>query len=288
MSTDTVAFLDRYRALLQRVPDEGEDVIRRLTSEPDAVAYRFGECNGVRVQWAVPDAAELDAVFLYFHGGGYVRGSLRTHERVVGHLAKAASCTGLAVEYSLAPARPFPAAVDDAMAVYRALLADRAPSTIAFAGDSAGGGLTVAALVAAKDAGLPQPAAAVAFSPWVDMTCSGASYDTNATADYVCSRDGLSQLAPLVLAGADPRTPTASPLFADLSGLAPLYVQVGGDEVLLDDARELVRRAAAQGVDSSIDVFEGMPHVFQIGVGTAAVCDDAVGRAGAFLHKHLG
>lgn len=205
-----------------------------------------------------------DRTVLYLHGGGYVAGSSATHRGLASAFVRSGHARLLLPDYRLAPEHRFPAAVDDALATYRWLLEDEGadPARVAFAGDSAGGGLAVALAVAVRDAGLPLPAGLALLSPWVDLTGSGASVVTNDHRDIWL--DG-SLIAPAgrLYAPDDPAHPLASPLFADLTGLPPMLVHVGTHEVLLDDARRLVTRARQHGVDASVGEFDGLWHVFQ-------------------------
>ena len=264
--------------------------ISAMGTMPDGVAVNDIELpGGIPAQWVTPDGADPSKVVMYLHGGGYVILSMRSHTRLVAHIASAAGCRALNVDYRLAPEHPHPAAVDDALAAYRWLLDQGVePGNIAISGDSAGGGLTLATLLAIKDAGLPQPAAAVPMSPWVDLEGIGESMDAKAEHDLMVQRDGLKQMADMYLNGADARHPTAAPLYGDLRGLAPLYIQVGGDETLLDDSTRLASRAAHAGVEVRLDVFPEMQHVFQVMAGQVPEADDAVARIGAFLRERLG
>ena len=189
--------------------------------------------NGVKSEWtATPDADRGKAV-LYLHGGGYVIGSLDSHRHLVAEMGRAARARALAIDYRLAPEHPFPAAVDDALAAYRFLLANGVPpGGITIAGDSAGGGLVVAAMLAIRDAGLPQPACGWAISPWVDMEAIGDSMVSKAATDPTVQKAGILDMAKHYLNGADPRSPLAAPIYADLRGLAPLLIQVGAAETL--------------------------------------------------------
>jgi len=217
----------------------------------------------VIAEWLATPGVRDDAAVLYLHGGGYVIGSPRSHRHLAAAIGAAAKTRVLLPDYRLAPEHPFPAAVDDAVAAYRWLLArDIAPGRIVIAGDSAGGGLTVATLLALREARLPQPAAGVCISPWVDLTCSGGSYATRAAADPIVKSESIVAMAGVYLGGADAKTPLASPLFADLHGLPPLLIHVGDDEVLLDDSVQLAERARKAGVDATLDVWPKMVHVW--------------------------
>lgn len=254
---------------------------------PDDVAYEPIDAGGVPGEWVTAPGARTDAALLYLHGGGYAIGSIATHRMMAANISRAAGIRVLLIDYRLAPEHPHPAAVEDATAAYRWLQAQGVPTTrIAIAGDSAGGGLTMATLVALRDAGDPLPACAVPMSPWVDLTQSGESYTTRADLDPMCSEAGLKEMADWYLAGQDARAPTASPLYADLTGLPPLLVQVGDHEVLLDDATRLVERAEAAGVDATCHVGEGCFHVYQ-GF-PVPEADEAIASLAAFVNRHLG
>jgi acetyl esterase/lipase len=195
----------------------------------------------------------------------------------------------LDVDYSLAPESPHPGPVEDSVKAYRWLL-DQGyrPEHIAISGDSAGGGLTLATLLKLSADGLPQPAAAVPLSPWADMEALGDSMQTNADRDVLLQLDGLKGMTDMFLAGGDPRDPLASPLHGDYTGVCPLYIQVGADEMLLDDARRVAAKARADGVDVHLDEFPEMQHVFQMAAGNVPEADDAVARIGAYLRPRLG
>jgi epsilon-lactone hydrolase len=240
-------------------------------------------------EWLVPPSTRPDVVILYLHGGGYVIGSPRSHRHLAAAIARAAAARALVLDYRLAPEHPFPAALDDAVAAYRWLL-DRGirPARLVLAGDSAGGGLTVAALVALRDRGLPLPAAAVCISPWVDLTCSAGSYARNAAADPIVRAGLIAEMARAYLAGADPKTPLASPLYADLRGLPPLLIQVGSDEVLLDDATGLAQRGRAAGVETTLEVAPRMVHVWHWFLPMLDEAQTAIDGIGAFVNARVG
>ncbi|MFJ2193827.1 alpha/beta hydrolase [Kitasatospora sp. NPDC087861] len=226
---------------------------------------------------------------LYFHGGGWVFGSPETALSLTGHLVARTGLPAYSLDYRLAPEHPFPAAIEDTLAAYRALL-DRGadPSAIAFAGDSAGGGLAVTTCLAARDAGLPLPAAVLAFSPGTDATRTGESMETKEGIDPIFTRAALEHTGALYLAGADPRHPLLSPaVHADLTGLPPMLIQVGANEVLLDDSTRLAARASAAGVDVILDVTADVPHVFQSFAGVLDEADEALDRAALFLRQRV-
>jgi acetyl esterase/lipase len=262
----------------------GYEAMTKDAPVPEDVAFEALPAGTVAGEWVRPAAAGGDRVVLYLHGGGYVLGSPGTHRNLVARVAAASGAHALALDYRLAPEHPFPAAVDDAVAAYRWLLAqDIAPGRLAIAGDSAGGGLTVATLVALRAAAVPLPAAAALLSPWTDLALAGPSMDARADADPMVGRVLLAKMADAYLHGADPKTPLASPLYADLTGLPPLYVQVGGREVLLDDATRLVARAREAGVDIALEQWDEMIHVWQAFAPHVPESDEAITRIGAYL-----
>ena len=237
-------------------------------------------------EWLRPPSAEPGRVVLYLHGGGYVIGSSRSHRHLAAAIAGAAGASALLLDYRLAPEHPFPAAVEDATSAYRWLLDQAiAPERIVIAGDSAGGGLTVATLLALREARVPLPAGAVCISPWVDLTCSGASYRTMAAADPIVRRAGVEEMARAYLGATPPRTPLASPLFADLRGLPPLLIHVGSDEVLLDDAVQLAERAKAAGVDATLEIYDRMIHVWHWFLPMLDEAQTAVEAIGRFVRS---
>ncbi len=246
--------------------------------------------GGVPGWWCRPANATPNAALLYLHGGAYGIGSARAYQHFVGQIAARAGAAAFAAEYRLAPEHPFPAAVDDALAAYRGL-AGLGLTTIALAGDSAGGGLALVTL--AQVVGLSQsgsgakPCCAVAMSPWVDLSLSSASMTERAAAGPMLTRDGLAVAAARYLDRHTAHDPLASPLFGDLTNLPPVRLDVGEDEVLLDDSRRYVEQVSAQGGDSELHVWEGMMHVFPASVGILTASETALDGIGGFLHKHL-
>ena len=221
--------------------------------------------NGVRAEWTLTPQDDRDAALLYVHGGGYVVGSLDSHRHLVSEAGRAAKAWALALDYRLAPEYPFPAAVEDAVAGYRYLLSRGIrPGCIAIAGDSAGGGLVVAAMLAIREAGLAQPACGWCISPWIDMEGIGETMSSKAEADPMVQREPLLEMAGLYLGGANPRSPLAAPIYADLRGLAPLLIQVGAAETLLDDAIRLAKAAGAADVRVDLQVWPEMVHVWHL------------------------
>ena len=265
--------IDAVRAHLAKLPPSDSMTVAQRRTQYERAEKAFPTPPDVKVEhvtagtvpseWLSAPGARADAAVLYLHGGGYVIGSPRSHRHLAAAIGRAASSPVLLPDYRLAPECPYPAAVDDAVAAYRWLLDHgNRPAHLVIAGDSAGGGLTVATLLALRDAGVPLPAAGVCISPWVDLTCGGGSYTTRAAVDPIVTREGVGAMATAYLAGKDPKTPVASPLFADLHGLPPLLIQVGDAEVLLDDAVLLAERARKAGVEATLDVWDAMIHVW--------------------------
>jgi monoterpene epsilon-lactone hydrolase len=217
----------------------------------------------VPAEWTTTPGADRTSAVLYLHGGGYVIGSLDSHRHLVAEIGRACGARTLAIDYRMAPEHPFPAAVHDALAAYRFLLDSGVkPGSICIAGDSAGGGLVVAAMLAIRDAELPQPACGWCISPWVDLACTGASMRDNASRDPTVQKEGVLDMAGLYLAGADPRSPLASPIHGDLRNLPPLLIQVGSVETLLDDALTLARVAGLADVSVDLQIWPEMIHVW--------------------------
>jgi len=248
------------------------------------------DVDGVPGEWVAASNAGPERTVYYLHGGGYTIGSIKSHREMVSRLSRAAAARALLVEYRLAPENRFPAAVEDALTGYRWLISNGAdPARTVIAGDSAGGGLTVATLVALRDAGDPLPAAGVCISPWLDMEATGESLKTRADRDPWIQPDLLLLGAETYLGkGGDPRDPLANPLHADLSGLPPLLVQVGDSEVLLDDSTRLAERAKAAGVDVTLEVWDEMVHVFQAFAFMLPEGQQAIDRIGEFVRERTG
>ena len=260
----------------------------RLHPVPEDVLVEEVTAGGVPAHWLTAPGADPGRVLLFLHGGGYELGSLRSDGELAARLGRAAGMRVLFPEYRLAPEHPFPAAIDDVLAAWRWLRTGQhldAPS-LAVAGDSAGGGLAVALLVATRDAGQAVPAAAALMSPTVDLTSSGASMTERAGQDPFSTPAMLRQLAAGYLAGADPRTPLASPLFAALSGLPPLLILVGTADLLLSDSERLAAAATQAGVDVTLQIGEGLPHVYPIMLGTPEAAQ-ATEQIGTFLRARV-
>ncbi|MGO9960093.1 MAG: alpha/beta hydrolase [Solirubrobacteraceae bacterium] len=261
----------------------------RLHPIPDDVLVSKVSAGGVPAQWLTAPGADAGRVLLFLHGGGYELGSVRSDGELAARLGRVSGMRVLFLEYRLAPEHPFPAAIDDVLAAWRWLRTDQglSASGVAVAGDSTGGGLTVALLLATRDAGEPLPAAAVLImSPTVDLTGSGASMHERVDQDPISTPAMLSQFASDYLAGADPKTPLASPLFAWLSGLPPLLVQVGTADLLLSDSQRLATAAEQARVDVTLQIGQGLPHVYQLNLGTPEAAQ-ATEQIGQFLRARV-
>ena len=263
---------------------QGMQQIGALNRPPEGTSVESVSIDGVSCEWVAAPGARDDAAIMYLHGGGYVLGSPATHRNLTGYLSQAAGIRVLAVDYRLAPEHPHPAAVDDAVTAYRWLLASGlTPERVMLAGDSAGGGLALATMLALRESSAPLPAAAALLSPWVDLALLGESMDVKGEVDPMLSRAMLQRMADAYLAGRAPSTDLASPLYADLTGLPPLLVQVGTAEVLLADALRLAERARDAGVTVELEEYPDLIHVFQWFVPLLPEATEALGRVGKFL-----
>ena len=265
------------------------DALMEGVSPHDDVTFESGTVGDVPGLWVRPASSRSDEAILYLHGGWFCAGSAKAYRHLVGHIAARAGAKTFVPDYRLAPEHPFPAAVDDALAAYRGM-ADSGIRRVAVTGDSAGGNLALvlASSVAAKAA--PAKAilvAAVAMSPVTDLTLSGASYETRADADPYFTRQQVADLVHSYLGSVDANDPRASPLQGRFSGLPPIRIHVGDDEVLLDDSRRYVERAIAAGIDARLDVWMGMPHGFVAIIGPIKASAQALDAIGMFLADRL-
>jgi acetyl esterase/lipase len=276
-AADVASVRAAFDALVSQVPMPTD-----LLQKP----VEIGGVGGIEVTVA---GTETEDVILYFHGGVYVIGSAAATVPLVGDLVRRTGSRAVTLDYRLAPEHPYPAAVDDARAAYEGLLGQGVdPGRIVLAGESAGGGLAVAVLLAAREAGLPMPAGAYLMSPYADLTLSGESLDGRESLDPVLTPVGLRVRAPEYIGGADASDPLISPIFGDLNGLPPLLIQVGSHEILLSDALRLAQRAATSEVAVTLDVTPGAPHVFQGFAGFLDEARAALDRAAAFVKAQLG
>lgn len=240
-----------------------EKTIRFLKTPAD-VHCQPVNAGGVVAEWIEAPGAYLGTI-LYLHGGAYTLGSINTHRELVARLSRSTGMRALVINYRLAPEHPYPAALEDATMAYRWLLTQGIePAQIIIAGDSAGGGLTLATLLALRATGELLPAGAICISPWTDLACTGECVHEKAPLDKILSPDALAHSAKSYAGGQDLRSPLISPLYANLSGLPPMLIQVGTDEILLDDAKRISEKAQIAGVDVTLEIWEGMFHVFQI------------------------
>jgi epsilon-lactone hydrolase len=266
----------------------GLEELVALSPTPEGVRCEPITIAGVPCEWIVAPGVETSGTVLYLHGGGYTIGSINSHRGLVARISAATGLRGLAVDYRLAPEHPFPAAIDDVTAVYRWLLGQGvSPDRIVIAGDSAGGGLTVATLLALRDAGAPLPAAGVCLSPWVDLEGVGESMTTCAALDPMVQRDGLLKMAAAYLGDTDPRTPLASPIHADLAGLPPLLIHVGTRETLLDDSVRLAEKARAAGVSVDYEAWDEMIHVWHAFHPLLPEAEQGVNRVGEWVRTKV-
>lgn len=284
--------LNKVLEIIKSQPRDPNASVGRMRGGMEKVSERVAadvkcetvSAGGVGAEWIAAPGAANDRVILYLHGGGYVMGSINTHRAMIARISRAAQARALAIDYRLAPEHPFPAAVEDATAAYRWLLAQGYhPGRIVLAGDSAGGGLVLAALIALRDAGAPMPAAAVPISPWTDMEGTGDSVKTKAARDPMVQQDGLLSMAKMYVGQADPKNPLLSPLYADFRGLPPLLIQVGEAEVLLDDSTRVAERAKAAGVKVDLEVWDDMFHVWHVFAKLLPEAQQAIDRVGQFV-----
>ncbi len=283
-----VAMMSGGLGLEEMSVDEQREIMEAsadmFPAEADVVASEV-DAGGVPADWITVDQSKVDRIVLYFHGGAYVMGSRNTHRGLAGRIARAAKARVLLPEFRLAPEHPFPAAVDDATTCWRWLLTEGyAPHRMAIAGDSSGGGLTLATLLALKAAGEPLPACAVGLSPWTDLEGKGPTAEPGAVDDPMLSPEGL-RLSSKQYAGADLRNPLAAPLHGDLKDLPPLLLQVGTREILLSDSTRFAEKAQAAGVGVTLEIEEGLIHVWHM-FPDVPEAQSAIERIGAFIEHN--
>jgi acetyl esterase/lipase len=265
------------------------DVMHELAAEPTGVTYEEIVAAGQRALWVNPMGAAPDRVILYLHGGGFIAGSINTHRKLAGQLAKRTGCRALIPAYRLAPENPFPAQLEDTLGIYRWLLKQGFdPGHIAPAGDSAGGNLAVSLALKLRAERLPLPAAIVGISPWFDMEVKGWSLDTNAKRTAIGSRATYQKLSEMFLQGHDRTDPLANPLYADLTGFPPVYLSGGTEEGLLDNPERFAEAARKAHVDVTMNIAEGMQHVLEFMAGRAPEADRAIAEIADWLRPRLG
>lgn len=297
-STESEANRNHYAAIAanagkltspQAIIDHNDTHWTALTGEPGGVDYSEVDAGGVPALWIVPKGADAQRVLFYAHGGGFIGGSIYTHRKLVGHLAKAVGCRALAYDYPLAHQAKHPAQLEAAMAAWNWLIDQGVdPRHVALAGDSCGAVLTYGVLQRLRSQGRPLPAATLIISGWFDMALTGASYETNRKKDPAFAREAVDWLVTNFIGDRDRLDPEVSALYADLSGFPPVFLQAGADETLVDESRMFAERARQAGIETRLDVFDGMLHSFQMMAGRAPEADDAIGRFAAWVRPRLG
>ena len=265
----------------------GMEDLAKMVKVPKDVKCEPVDVAGISAEWVSAPEAANDHVILYLHGGGYILGSIKTHREFMARISRASKARVLIIDYRLAPEHSFPAAVEDAYTAYQWLIEDQkiVPNNLIIAGDSAGGGLTMATLINLRDKGIALPAAAVCLSPWTDLGLTSESYKIKARIDPMVTVDGLMFDAKLYLGDNDYTNPLASPFYGDLKGLPPLLLLVGTAEILLDDSVELAKRAKKAGVDVTLDIWDDMPHVFPLFAAFAPEGQKGIEKIGEFINK---
>jgi len=266
----------------------GMESLTKLARLPSKTKVEKVSFNGISAEWICAKEALEDRVILYLHGGGYNIGSPNTHRELAAHISKASSTKVLLPDYRLAPEHPFPSALEDATSAYRWLLDTGLTSgDIAIAGDSAGGGLSIATSISLRDAGEPSPASIVCISPWTDLEMSGNSIKTHAEIDPMLNLQSLKIMASNYIGDSDPRSPLISPIHADLKGISPLLIHVGSDEMLLDDSTRIAEKAKNAEVDVTLKIYDQMWHAWHLNVRLMPEAKNAIEELGSFIRKHF-
>ncbi len=270
--------IKRYRTLLE---------VSAKAFKPDkTVLFQPFRINEINVEWIISDDLSSNKTVLFLHGGGFVAGSINSHRDLCSRIAKASSARALIINYRLAPEHPYPAGLEDALTAYKWLLNKKLSSSqVSLVGDSAGGGLTLALLLKIKDTGLPMPGNAVFFSPWVDLENKNKSIKEKEDVDPMLDKRMLDQTAKLYSNKQDIKTPFISPINADLTGLCPILIHVGKNEVLLDDSLLLSKKAQKASVKTTIEVFDNMFHVFQYFARYLPIARSSIEQAGLFIQQ---
>lgn len=282
-------FQDSTDELSVKVIRDGLNQLGTLSRLPKDVKCEPINAGGVPGEWITTPDIISDHVLLYFHGGGYIGGSIETHKDLVSRISRAAKVRVLIINYRLAPEHSFPAALEDAVIAYQWLLTNEKidPKNIIIGGDSAGGGLTISTLVKLREEGVPLPTAAICLSPWTDLAGTGESIKTKAELDPFITPELDEFCAKMYLKDVDPKNYLASPLYADLTGLPPIYIQVGTSECLLDDSKRLAKNAKEAGIDVELDIWEDMIHIFAIFAPLAPEGQQAILKISDFIQKNL-
>jgi acetyl esterase/lipase len=279
--------IDRNTSI-EKLRRDTEETAARLVKKTDDVSYIPADYDGLYAEWVEPKNAPRDKTVLYFHGGGFVLGSAKSHRNIVGNFVRSLGVKALVFDYHLAPEHPAPAAVFDGAAIYKWLLDQGYDAkNIAFAGDSSGGGIELSTLVKCKDDGLPMPAVCAAFSPCTDITMSGESHKTRVKSDPCTPKGANETYLGYYVGEGDPRDPYISPLFADLSGLPPLIIQVGNDETLRDDSIRFTEKAESVGVEVKMKVWKGMFHCFPLMAPMFPEACEALAETCGFMKEKL-
>lgn len=296
-SKESQALKELFKKLTASFPKDGDPFLTRCVydqvhtagAEPTGVSYENILADGVPALWITPENASRDHVILYMHGGAFQFGSSNGHRKLAAHLAKACNCVSVSVDYRLTPEHPFPAGLDDCVAVYKWLLEKGYQAQkVVVAGDSCGGGLSASVPLAALQQGLSIPGAAVAMSPWYDLNGGYESYKTNAENDMISAAEGMDVNADKYLAGASREDPLASPMRADMSGLPPTWISCPGHDILVDQGRIFAEKANKAGVEVVLEVHEGQQHVMEFMAGKAPEADESLKRIGEWVRKKIG
>ena len=267
---------------------KGTESLTKLASLPSKTKAEKITFNSISAEWICAKEVHEDRVILYLHGGGYNICSPNTHRELAAHISMASGAKVLLPDYRLAPEYPFPSALEDATSAYRWLLdTGLAGENISIAGDSAGGGLSIATSISLRDAGEPSPASIACISPWADLKMSGNSIKTHAEIDPMLNLQWLKIMASNYIGDGDPHSPLISPIYADLEGISPLLIHVGSDEILLDDSTRLAERAKSAGVDVTLNIYDQMWHVFHLTARLMPEAKNAIKELGSFIRKHF-
>ncbi len=293
LSQEMTAVIDFLQNMQEKAPREvtphhlraGLDQMAVMNQPPEDGIYEPVEAAGVPAEWVFFADTPEDRVLLHLHGGGYVAGSIDTHREFAAHISRATRHRVLLIDYRLAPENPFPAALEDAVTACHWLLAEAgfSPQQVVIAGDSAGGGLTLATLLKLKEVGDPLPRAAVCLSPWTDLAVTGESIEAKDADDPFITADGVRAMAPLYVDGYDPKNPLISPLYGDFQGLPPLLIHVGERECLLDDSRRVAVKARQAGVAVTLEVWPELVHVFHLFAAVTPEGKEGIRRIADFL-----